>query len=82
MHILSLHNCFLLMNIFYLRKTVLCDNNMQNESYALNIVKITSVIHIYKSMSPMKNGVNSINIFYAGLHKSFPIHYSHLKKKI
>ena len=38
-------------------------------------MKLTYVIQIYKSMFPMKNGLNSLNIMYTGSHKSFLIHY-------
>ena len=37
--------------------------------FALNIMKLTYVNQIYKGMFPMKNGLNRINILYAGLHK-------------
>ena len=38
-------------------------------------MKLTYAIQIYKSMFPMKNDLNSLHILYAGLHKSFPMHY-------
>ena len=37
-------------------------------------MKLTCVIQVYKSMFPIKI-INSVNIFYMGFHKSFPIHY-------
>ena len=40
----------------------------------LNLMKLTYVIQIFKTMFPMKNGLNSINILYAGVHKSFSKH--------
>ena len=43
--------------------------------YTLNLMKLTLVIQIYKSMFHIKNGINSINIFHKGSHKSFLIHY-------
>ena len=41
----------------------------------LNIMELKYVIQICENMFPIKNGVNSINILYAGSHKFFPIHY-------
>ena len=43
-------------------------------------MELTCIIQIYKSMFTMKNGLNSINIFYIGSHKNFPIHYSQWEK--
>ena len=43
---------------------------------ALSILKLTYVIQMYKSIFPIKNGINSINILYTGLPKCFQIHYS------
>ena len=42
---------------------------------ALDVMKLTCVIQIYKNMFLMKNGLNCMNILYTGSHKSFPIHY-------
>ena len=38
-------------------------------------MKLACIIQIYKSMFSIKNGINSLNILYRDLHKSFPIHY-------
>ena len=43
-------------------------------------MKLTKVINICKSLFPMKNGSNSINILNTDSHKSFPIHYSQWRK--
>ena len=48
----------------------------------LNIVILIDVIQAYRSMFPVKNGINSINILYTGSRKSFLIHYSIQGKNI
>ena len=45
-------------------------------------MKLTYVIQVYKSIFPMKNGLNSINILYTSFHKSFPIQYTYGKENL
>ena len=44
-------------------------------------MKLIYVTEVYKSMFPVKNGTNSLNILYTGSYNSFTIDYGLWEKK-
>ena len=45
-------------------------------------MKLLSVIQIYKTTLPTKNGINRINILYTSSYKSIPIYQVNKRKKL
>ena len=45
-------------------------------------MKLTYVIQMYKTTSPIKNGINRINILYTSSYKSIPIYQVNKRKKL